>query len=58
MKNAGYDVDGALRFWTKMKAIADKSSSVPSLLSTHPSSEERLKAIIKYTEQLKIKDTI
>lgn len=55
MRNAGYDLQGALRFWTKMKAVAE-NSTVPVLLSTHPSSEERLKELMKYIEQLRIKD--
>ena len=42
MKMAGYDPNHAVTFWQKMAA---NGSSVPELLSTHPSDEKRIKAI-------------
>lgn len=44
MAKAGYDPRVAIKFWQKMMR-ADKSSSVPAFLSTHPADQQRLSKI-------------
>lgn len=41
---AGYDPRAAITLWTKMGAVT-KGSKMPTFLSTHPSSAERLKVL-------------
>jgi predicted Zn-dependent protease len=57
MEKAGYDINAAVKFWEKMNAIAT-NSYLPGLLSTHPSSAERMNALRKYISQVSIKDSV
>ena len=48
MAIAGYNVDEASKLWVKMAA---NGSSVPEVLSSHPSDENRIKNIDKYKDE-------
>lgn len=48
---AGYDPRAAITFWQKM-AAASKGSSVPTLLSTHPSHDRRISDLQKWIPEV------
>ncbi len=50
MALAGYDPSNAIYFWERM-AAASKGNSIPQFLSTHPSDENRVKALKEYLPQ-------
>jgi predicted Zn-dependent protease len=52
MKKAGYDIDGARRFWLKMSSVT-KGGALPSILSTHPSSSERFRQLTKHMKEMR-----
>jgi metalloendopeptidase OMA1, mitochondrial len=46
MARAGYDPRAAVEFWTRFKAVNDKSGNKQwEFLSTHPLDETRIKAL-------------
>ena len=49
---AGYNPEAAVAFWQRMSA-ASVGTSVPELLSTHPSDETRIAKVREYTEEAK-----
>jgi predicted Zn-dependent protease len=54
MTKAGYDPEGAIRFWSRTDEIFGEDMSGSSFLSTHPSGPERIEAIkaaLPFTEK-------
>jgi predicted Zn-dependent protease len=47
MAQAGYDPQKAIGFWKRMQA-KKSGASVPQFLSTHPSDENRIKALQEF----------
>ncbi len=45
MKSAKYDVNSAIKFFEKLKAMEEKSEFFPDYFSTHPSTDKRIAAI-------------
>ena len=45
---AGYSADGLYNVMAKLKQLQEKSGGTPTLLSSHPASEERM----RYLEEL------
>jgi len=51
MAKAGYDPAAALAFWERMKQHQQGRMRPPEFLSTHPSSEDRLRALAEFVPQ-------
>lgn len=52
MAEAGYDPATAIEFWKRMKAMSN-GASIPQFLSTHPSGENRIKAMEEFLPKAK-----
>ncbi|MFO8087088.1 MAG: M48 family metallopeptidase [Bacteroidales bacterium] len=52
MASAGYDPAKAIDFWKRMQAMSG-GASVPQFLSTHPSGENRIKAMEEFLPEAK-----
>lgn len=53
MKKSGYELNAAVNFWQKMKAMSERSPKTPNFLSTHPSDENRIKNIEKKIAEIR-----
>jgi predicted Zn-dependent protease len=51
---AGYDIREAVKVWERMQ-LANKGKEPPQFLSTHPSSENRIKNLKKWTSEIIVK---
>tara|TARA_B100001996_G_scaffold382819_1_gene375828 strand:+ start:2620 stop:3456 length:837 start_codon:yes stop_codon:yes gene_type:complete len=51
---AGYDIREAVKVWERMK-LANKGKEPPQFLSTHPSSENRIQNLKKWTKEIIVK---
>jgi predicted Zn-dependent protease len=49
---AGYDPRAAIHLWEKMAKLSGGGSGTPSLLSTHPSNEDRIKDLKVFSEKV------
>src|SRR5262245_41524743 len=49
---AGYDPRAAIHLWEKMAKLSGGGSGTPSLLSTHPSNEDRIKDLTVFSEKV------
>ena len=50
MKQAGYDINEAAKFWQNMKAVKGKSQ--PEFFSTHPNDDNRIKRISEIVKEI------